>query len=403
MIARRTFAAISCLAALGCGEAGSLEPCDIRQSACQRDVFLTVQEVRGSLWDPWLHMPPMRVISSERYRAELEAQRARSLAGERPYDYLTPALKLLHMIDPEEPADGQTVFTVGFVAAYYDSLDRSITIVDHGQSQDLRRDTRTLAHELVHAAQERDVGFATFDSWIDSLDSANAVGSLIEGEAMLYENVVDAKLRGLDVDHIGWTKYHADWIADTRSKIVADPSPYRLASSGLRYPLGSAYLTSAFVEGAQLGVRRALASHPGSTAQLIAGRNTPADRPPASWSCAYPAAPEGYQSVRADELGAYSLYALLTRLLPDDDARAWSLAGAWNGDRFLIYADADKQLGVVWLLRFRSEADAAALQEALAASPLGEAVQSELHGDRLHLFVASGELPGFDAWRACAR
>jgi len=186
-----------------------------------------------------------------------------------------------------------------------------------------------------------------------------------------------------------------------RADIAQDASPYRLASSGLRYPLGSAYLASAYLEGAQLEVRRALATHPEASAQLMAGRNTRFDRPSARWSCAYPAGPAGYENVRADALGAYSLYAFLTRLFPEDDARAWALASALNGDRFLIFADPDQQLGVLWMLRFRASDDAMAVRDALAASTLGTSVQSAQQGELLHLFVASEPLPDFDAWRTC--
>jgi len=400
--ARVWLAVVGGMACLSCAGDLGLEPCDIRKSACQRDVFMAVQDVRGSLWDPWLEVPPMRVIGTQQYRAELEAAREWALQADRPYDYLTPALKLLHMIDPEEPPDGQTDFTLSFVAAYYDAVQRSVTIIDRGSGTDLRADVRTLAHELVHAAQERDIGFASFDTWISSLDTANATGSLIEGEAMLYENLVDAKLRSLDVSRIEWDEYHASWIAGTREQIAMDPSPFRLASSGLRYPLGSAYLTDAFLEGAQLGVRRALTAHPDSTARLMAGRKSRDDRPAAAWSCSQPEAPPGHGRVRDDELGAFSLYAFATRLFPDDDARAWSLASAWNGDRFFIYATPEKQLAVLWMLRMRTPDDARLLREALAQSSLGASVQSELEGERLQLFVAQTDLGDFASWRTCS-
>jgi len=389
------------LAACGCSDASILEACDIRQSSCQRDVFLAVQEVRGGVWDPWLEIPPMRVISSGRYRDELELSRELAAAGDGPHDYLTPALKLLHMIDPDEREDGMTDFSVSFVAAYYDASQRSVTIIDRGERTDHREDVRTLAHELVHAAQGRDIGFALINTWISSADTANAVGSLIEGEAMLYENLVDAKQRSLQPQNINWRSYHAGWIADTRARIVSNASPFRIASSGLRYPLGSQYLVSAYVEGAQLGVRQALSAHPVATAQLMAGRKSLWDHQPAAWSCGYPSAPPGYESVTAEELGSYSLYAFATRVLADDDALAWKLASAWNGDRFLIYADRDEQLGVVWLLRFRTAEDASRMHEALAQSPLDVSIESELRGEHLLLFAASPPLPDYAEWRSC--
>jgi hypothetical protein len=88
-----------------CSGDSALSPCDIRDSTCRLDVFLAVQDVRGSLWDPWIEPPPMDVISEAEYRAQViaERERARQQTG---IDYFTEALKLLRMIDPAEtPSD----------------------------------------------------------------------------------------------------------------------------------------------------------------------------------------------------------------------------------------------------------------------------------------------------------
>ena len=397
----RLLIALSACALVACQDQLSLDACDIREASCQNDVFLAVQAVRGTGWDPWLEPPPMRVITRDQFRSEVEA--ATKARGDQPeaYDYFTPAYKLFGLYDPDEMPQAATDFTVSFVAAYYDDGSDTVTIIDRGGKTDLREDTTTLAHELVHAAQRRDVGFGTIATWGSTADNVNARYALVEGEATLYENLVDTLLRKLSAHDLQWDKYHADWIASARKQIAMDPAPWRLARSSLRYPLGSRLLTTVWLKAGPLGVRRALAAHPTTTRYLMDVHGSHIAEGKVPEPCKAPTPPEGYKVISTTTLGAWASYAFATRMLMESDA--WNFGRDTRSDAFTIYANDDKQLAVVWQLQFRSEAVAGAFVEALAELPDNVHLSSAQDGDRVSLvaFSTPDAQPEFD-WMSCS-
>lgn len=384
-----------------CAGDTALEPCDIRRSSCQLDVFMAVQDVRGSLWDPWLEPPPMRVISESQYRAEVIAAREQA-PGQARVDLVTPALKLLHMIDPNEDPGAATDFMVASVAAYYDANTHDVTIVDRGATANFREGVQTLAHELVHAAQDRDVGFGRLYQRAGSTDNLNALAALLEGEATTYGLLVDAKQIDLAKGAINW-RILADWASDVRTKIVDDLSPYRPANTELAYPLGGLYMSAAYIAGGPLELRRVYDDPPLSAARFLAGRAKPGDVAAPAWSCAPPEAPPGFSAMVADELGSMSVYAFATRFSLTE-AQAWGHANMWKGDRFYIYADPNDSadIAVVWQLRFADALTAFNAQAALATAPWAASIQSVIEGDTLRVLATSNPLTmPYDAWTRC--
>jgi hypothetical protein len=393
--------ALSACCLFGCDDTFELAACDIRKASCQEDAFLAVQYVRGMAWDPWLDMPPVRVISSDQYRAELEAKRRASASAS--YDYLTPALKLLAMYDPDEAPDANTEFSVSFFVAYYDRFSNSVTVIDRGDNTDRQADTRRLAHELTHAAQRRDIAITERYAWVRTTDDANALGAIVEGEARLYENLVDLLMRHMTADQADWDRYHADRIAQARDMATHDPSPMRLVSNELRYVLGSRYLTAAWREAGPLGVRRAIADHPTTTqAFMVPPGDKRAPEPP--WPCKPPMAPTNYESRVATSLGGWGTYAFATRMLPDAEPDAWALGQAWQNDRITVFSDADNNIALLWQLQFSSEASAQAFASALAGLPATVHVSSASDGDRVSLLAAQRtEDLDSDDWMTCTR
>ena len=384
----------------GCQVGPSLEACDIRDDSCRQDIVLAVQYVRGTGWDPWIDPPPMRVITKDQYRAEIEASQKPSSQQPDSYDYYTPAYKLFAMFDPDEAMDAATSFTVSFVAAYYDGSTDTITVIDRGGDTNLQADTATLAHELVHAAQQRDIGFQTIYSWSRTIDNGNAVGSLVEGEARLYENLIYAMMNKLTPEDIDWARYHDDWVAGTRKSIAKDASPWRLARSVLRYPLGSRYLTTAWLDGGPLAVRRAWADHPTATRRLMAARGSSIDVPDEELPCAAPETPADFKGIVSTSLGAWAVYAFGTRIASEPEA--WDFGTARVADRFTIFAADDKRLAVVWQLQFDSEEHASNFTNALAQLPDKVHVKSGRDGRSVNLYSASDfeAVPEF-AWDGC--
>lgn len=389
----------------GCGGDNVLHTCDIRDSDCQRDVFLAVQDVRGSLWDPWLEPPAMRVISEAAYRDELIAAHDRAVR-EGGVDYLTAALKLLHMLDPAEEPDAAASFDVSKHIAYYDVPSKTVTIIDHGEVVSPRSAVQTLAHELVHAAQDRDIGYERLYREAASTDNSNALTSLLEGEARVYELLVDAKQEGWPKGRVDWAMLFNNATLDQRNEAftqLAPRSPYRVATSQLGYSLGGFYLSQAYTSGGPLEIRRIFDHPPLSAARFMAGLGTVGDREAPGWHCYAPAEPPGFQLLRADELGAYGVYAFatLTTVIEDE---AWERAKLWMGDRFYIYTDPRdaNALVVVWRLRFQQPVTAAILQASLAATPWAADIETALQGDTLHVIASSRPLdPSYEDWRQC--
>jgi len=441
------------MAAVGCGCGGdtTLDPCDIRKSSCQHDVFLAVQDVRGDTWDPWLDPPGMRVISAERYRQELAQHQLGLPDSLQSPDYQTAALQLLHMLDPDERPDAAAAFAAATVAAYYDSDKRRITIVDRGDATDHPHDVRTLAHELVHAAQARELGFSTFKQSIATSDAGFALSTVLEGEAKLYENLVDFKQNHASPAGYDWDAYHEHYIHSMREQVVRETSPFRAATWGLSYPLGSRYCTEAYLSAGPIGVRRAIQDRPLTSVSFMrldalleaqeleldaagegpspsattTGANVAAamleldasddasDAPDLTdvadnhgtdssattpQRCVTATAPGGYRQVGIDSLGALALYAFATRIWVDDaEPQAWKQSLFLRADRLAVFVgeDAPERVAVAWSLGFDSVEHAQALQSALANSPLAADVHSAIHTDIVELRASTQALPDF--------
>lgn len=391
---RRSVALLAFVVAACSGEA-KLSPCDIRRSDCQRQIFLAVQSVRSGSWDPWLDVPPMRVITKDQYRDELEqARMAREAAADpEDRDYFTPAFKLFHLIDPNEPPEGASDYVADNFVAYYDATRRDVTIIDRGGDTDRFEDTVTLAHELVHAAQERDIGFAQIDSWIDSTDSDNAVGALVEGEAVLYERLVGLMINGGEPNVSSFISEDDAWTAQVLAEVAQNPSPMRDVSANLRYPLGSQYMSTAWGKGGALGVRRAFASHPATSLELMRG---PA-RSRRAMLCPGPSVPSSYQRVTWTALGAWGLFAFATRLT-SDDGPAWDIALTWDDDAFWVFTGDGQALAALWQLHFHDALAAQSFRDAASDHlPDGVTLRETEHDETLALFAASSGTD-LDAW-----
>lgn len=388
-------------AASSCSGDNVLEPCDIREESCQFDTLLAVQDLRGATWDPWLSLPPTRVIREAHYRDEVLAERAKSLAEQGGYDYLTAGLKLLRMIDPDEAPDAAANFAVSSVAAFYDPRSRKVSIIDRGSGGNQLSDVATLAHEFVHAAQDRDVGFGRLYENARGRDGTLAVNALIEGEATLYEMLVVAKQRDLPKGYVNWDVL-LGWAEDTRERVAEDPSPFRITNNEFVYPLGGYRVAKAYQQGGPLTVRRLFDDPPLSMAEYMRPEAQVAPPTPA-WTCRRPTAPGGMLLVAEDELGALNLYAFATRAF-DWEPAAWSRGMDWTGDRFYLYADRQEtpSVAVTWQLRLRNAESALAFQSAIAEVPKLQAIRTEVEGNILHVFASSLALEGYTAWSECS-
>lgn len=336
-------------AGAGCSAEVDLQPCDIREAGCQDDIFLAVQRARGSVWDPWAERPAMRVISAADFRRELlDAEQAAAEAPDAPYDYFEAAQELLGLLDPERTSTASVDARVDNVAAYYSYADRGVTIVDHGDAGDLVSATSVLAHELVHAAQDRELGLGWF-SLPSTRDGSNARQAIIEGEARLYENLVMLDVRGLSVDGVDWNGYHERLLTAARGRVFESTSPgFQLY--GLLYPLGARYLTARYLRGGNTAVRDVWGNLPRQVVSIV--RQDGKRR--SEWQCGVPEEPDGYTYRTDTALGALNLYGIATRWV-DDESAAWRVAEAWAGDQLFLYSLESEETALIWELLVDAE------------------------------------------------
>ena len=325
-------------------DSGTLDPCDIREPTCQRTVFVAVQRVRTVGWDPWLDMPPTRVITENQFRNELLRTNSTPSTSE---SHFEATLEAFLLVDPERDPTAEVDALVANYAAYYSQEDRTVTIIDHGSVDNLEYVTVVLAHEFVHAAQDRDLDLDTY-SIPDTEDGWYARSALVEGEATLYENLVFAEIRGFSVDEIDWDTYHETGIKRRRTQIAFSPSPYYDLRT-LLYPLGSRYMTQRFLEGGAVAIRNAWRTPPKTTLEIISGESEQTPR-----SCGDPQPPSGYEAFYRLHMGAIPFYGLATRVLEEEEA--WSTTLQLDTDTLWIFGSPTGQTISVWDIRLREDA-----------------------------------------------
>lgn len=387
------------LVASACDTATDLKLCDIRETACQDDIFYAVQRMRGVPWDPWVERPDMRTITAEAYLEELlEAEARRQMnsgqGGKPAFDHYTAALELLGMINPDRAPTAEAETRVDNVAAFYTYADKRVTIIDHGTPLSPEWATQVLAHELVHAAQDRELDLTRF-SLAQTHDGDLARQAVVEGEARLYELLVSIDAQQLEWSVQQFDDFHARVLERAKARVFEDESPV-FQIYGLLYPLGAHYLTDRYVEGGNVAVRDVWADLPRQVRELMATREwtplSPGDRTPLpsapALACGRPQLPEPWALKAEHHMGALNLFAVATRLLPDVES-AWRSARAWTGDHLLVYGDEAEHTLLLWHLRFEPPALSAFVDG--ARQRFGEQAVF-VDGDRVSLLLYSAEM-----------
>ena len=368
MNAACTAVLIGCLMA-GCGAEGDLAPCNIATKSCQEDVFYADMRLRGAAFDPFDGVPPIRTITLAQYQSELLAKRPKAKATVKatgkpkikPWD---EALRLLGLIKPSTSVASASIEdAVSNVAAFYSGATRSVTVIDRGGDRNDYADTKLLAHELVHAFQDDELG----DFGVLTTDSSFAARALTEGEATLYEELAGAEMDGVVPQDVDWGAHYGRWVKGLRSSLPKQKSTF-YAVNWFVYPLGAGMLTRAWLDGGPAGVRNVMAAFPARTLDFVA--NHEAFTPPSSpkLRCRVVAPGEGFKGVGADSFGALQFYAFLAAArLPEADA--WAHAEKWRDDTLWVYFDDAAQAVVVyWRVRLSSKAQATAVVDAIPTS-----------------------------------
>ena len=278
------------LFALLASEAGcqrTLATCDITQRACQEDVYFHDLSLRGDGYDPFGGLPPVTVITEDEYRQQLIAQAQADAAknGPNPWD---KALLLLHFTAAtgssagdagvggggagnDAGVDNSTIEDeVTHVLAFYSSQTKTVTIVAHPNQTGSDAESNamiTLAHELIHSLQDRELDLGKLDSF-QTTDGYLAYDTIIEGDARFYET-----LFANDLLHLGWSQSNITLLAKTQLQDYydnfGDLGAPQFAAQALIYPLGELYEATEYQSGGSAAVRHGYAKEPSRTVGFL--------------------------------------------------------------------------------------------------------------------------------------
>ncbi|MFD1512983.1 Hvo_1808 family surface protein [Halomarina rubra] len=245
--------------------------------------------------------------------------------------------------------------TAAFESVYGSSVigfysNGRIVIVSDSESPEL--DSRTLAHELVHALQDQHLGFGPGRS---TFDGARAREGLVEGDANYVESLYDARC-------------NASWSCLPIPERPEDPGSFNRGIYGTLiqpYVEGPELVGALHERGNWTAVNDAYGRFPESTEQTIHPERYPEepvvevtveDRSDESWS----RLDRERWSDRLGESGVYTMFRT-NGLFHDHDPYDYShpATTGWAGDRLVPYTNADTgESAYVWRLEWDSPEDA---------------------------------------------
>ena len=374
-----------------------IRTCDITQRACQESIYYRVLNLRNDGYDPFGSVPPVTVISEDEFRAMLEQEEAAAQARQGP-DPWDKALELFHFVSASPDGGSSSIDDeVAHIYAFYDPETKAVTVISHpNQTGQYEREEAmlTLAHELVHSLQDRELNINRED--FHTSDEYLAFQAVIEGDARFYENLFLEDLRrmlGMDAkDPLDSPDDELDYVYANFDDVG---SPL-FAARYLLYPLGAKYEAAAYRSGGNAAVRHAYAKAPIRTVGYLASRDGPFPRVGSGDVCPAPSVaelPTDGANSGADQVGAVFFYCFLRGWGVDHDT-AFASAQAWTGDYLRVQSSADVSLtATAWRVELSAD-----LSPSIAATLSSTGELSVTAGNR-SLEVTATDSPAPLTWR----
>jgi hypothetical protein len=382
----RCLALLALTSGLACQH--EFKTCDITQRACQEDIYYRMLSLRGDGYDPFGGLPPVTVISEADFRAILEQQQANDAKSSTDMDKaMATALALLHFSSPAStPVDGGADGGAGgdagtgtsaiddevtHIYAFYDPKPKTVTVISHPSqtgSHVQEEAMITLAHELVHALQDRELDLNKSD--FQTSDEYFANDAMIEGDARFYEDIFTNDVRKmLGLSSLDVTQMPDDELASDYANFDQLGSSL-FAARALIYPLGAKYEATAYRSGGNAAVRHAFAKAPRRTVGLLVGADGRVPPVGTGDVCPAPVATAlspTDKTMSADQFGALLLYTFLRGWNVSHDL-AFATAQTWTGDFLRVQASSDfATSAAAWRIEF-SAPPPAAIAQALSAT-----------------------------------
>jgi len=340
----------------------TLKVCDITQPDCQQEVYYGDLRLRGDGYDPFAGIPPIRTIDTTQFRKELEDQAQAAAAAaqnQAPTPWVDEGLFLLGLVSSTTDTQGDSIDNqVSNTAAYYSPETRDVTVIAHPElNVDARSNMQTLAHELVHAMQDREIDL---DLNPQTTDEYFANKALIEGDATFYGLLFEYNIPLPAGGRFNYPNPQAYLLAmrdgmmsdqgDPTSNFASLGPPY-YAVPWLVYPLGGLWIADHWTKGGNAAVRHSYGSAPKRSLDYVLG---PGVASPAGTDICAPAAPTGFSAKIADSFGAAFFFGyLMAWKVPSADSL--STAQLWRNDAILIYYNqATQKTAVAWRIELGS-------------------------------------------------
>ncbi|MEZ4754064.1 MAG: hypothetical protein R3A13_07105 [Bdellovibrionota bacterium] len=280
-----------------------------------------------------------------------------------------------------------------FLVAYYDTASKKIYV---NNQSDFSFDV--LVHEAVHAIQDQHFNLEKLGkSASRSTDTALAFSSVVEGDAMLVQN--------LYLDSLS--------VADSESKSVANSSPEKSECnfpkmyqnlSLFSYSFGSMFCKREYLKGGFKRLNSWLINPPKSTRQIIHARNSAfnSERLEIDQSKLQEAFKVKLRKkVYSDEFGQYFVRALVGTSV--DRQQAIRAGTGWLGDKIELYSTSEGSFVLAWKLLWENEQHAEEFYQAIikqltitSAAALDPKVKSQFvsvpGGDQYYLKIDESEV-----------
>lgn len=379
----------------GC-EQFSYRTCDIRQGSCQEELFGLMACLRGedvAAATP----PPVSVMTEEEAAARVlqGVDTASSAEAAADFEAEVRGLEILGLLEPGLIGTSDDVLgvTIQAVAAYYKPSSKEVVIIDRGESLSDLSSNGTLAHEFVHALQDRrhDLGSFGADP-SSSSDQSLAISSVVEGEATLYELLMTIAYAGRSLGSIDYAGAFEAMVGFGEELSMSMGSPILTAGSVFPYTYGARFMGEHWLAGRAPELNAMYAEPPGSSLEVMFAAS-PGSVPALEAFDALPAPLDHHRFVSDDVAGAWVAFSRLLELsgTMESAESLRSVATRWRGDRFWLYSSQDDALvtcAAIWWSSWADEAAAETFRDLLRSfRPAGAVVDVEAVGTRTRLVV----------------
>lgn len=321
--ARSAVALVPVLAGLlgGCSseDTASYPRCDYR--VCPIDEPLCVEHVASVVGCRMEREPlsvPVRYLTAAEVLAEMQAE-AEELTPEQERDqadYLRGEAVVGLMPLGYEPAD-MLVDTIVHWRAYYSHDDDEIVIITDQTATDEEGEYLLLVHEMVHAYQDAQYDLTSLNNvHATTLDRMLGLKALVEGEAVLHQNLASMELDGFGPDQADWQGYFEDWQAGMLDAAYETDVPRLDALILFPYAFGGELVVDAWRASTD-NIARLYATPPDSVRQVMGGfRRWPQQLQNADEAfdpAAIPVLPAAYQLIGGGHESVWLLNAMMQR------------------------------------------------------------------------------------------